>query len=280
MNVQLTCRLAVLCLLVVCCGGCGKAGPSDARIAQAPNGAVPAADGPIANAERKIIFSSDIDVVVDNLADAQQKMQKLIKSVEDAGGYLARQEISGHKGYHRQGYWTVRVPLSRFDGFVNDIENLGDVRRNLREAQDVTEAYADLEARLRNKQASESRLLSHLQKTGELKDTLEVERELSRVREEIERLQGQLNLLKNKTDLATIDVTISERDSMTPATAPDFASEVAKAFRTSWHGLIICGKLIVLAVAALAPWITLAAIVVIPLLVIRRLRRTRRIRTD
>jgi hypothetical protein len=196
----------------------------------------------------------------------------MIKAIDDAGGYLSHQEITGQRGFRRQGSWTVRVPLSRFDGFVLEVEKLGELRRNSREAQDVTEAYADLDARLRNKQAAETRLLGHLQKSGELKDTLEVERELSRVRGEVEQLQGQLNLLKNKTDLATVTITLFERDSQTPLTSPHFSSEVAKAWSTSWQSLTMFGKGLVLAFVAAVPWLLPALVLLVPILFYHRRR--------
>lgn len=267
--------LMLLAIAVGNVGGCGGSGPS-ARIAQAPNGAVPQPDGPAVPAERKIIYNSQIEVVVDDLTSAQKRLAELVKVVDEAGGYLARQETNGRNGYRRNSSWTIRVPLSKFDGFVTEVEGLGELVKHSREAQDVTDAYADLDARLRNKQASEVRLLSHLQKTGELKDTLEVERELSRVRGEVEQLQGQLNLLKNKTDLATVVVTLWERESFTPLTAPNFSTEVSRTLATSWHGLVICGKMFVLVVVALIPWLAPVAVVLVPLITFRRLRVHRR----
>lgn len=265
-------RMVLLSIVVAFCCGCGAANRPP-QVAQAPNAAAPAPDGPLVPVERKIIYNSQIEVIVDDLSAAQQQMARMIKEVDEAGGYLARQEITGQQGYRRLGLWTVRVPLSKFDGFVSEVAGLGELRRNSREAQDVTDAYADLEARLRNKQSSEARLLSHLQKTGELKDTLEVERELSRVRGEVEQLQGQLNLLKNKTDLATVVVTLYERDKMTPLTSPNFSSEVTRSFLDSWQSLVMFGKMLVLVFVAVIPWLLPVFVLMTPIVIFRQLRR-------
>jgi len=157
-----------------------------------------------------------------------------------------------------------------FDGVVAELQSLGELQRNSREAQDVTDAFADMEARLRNLHASEIRLLNHLEKNSELKYTLEVERELSRVRGDIERLQGQLNLLANKSDLATVNLTLHERTTFTPAAPLVFSSQVSQVFHTSLQSLLGFGKALILAGVALSPWVVAGSIVLIPVWLIRR----------
>lgn len=208
-------------------------------------------------ATRKIVFTAQVDVLVEDLAEAQQRLNELIANIQQAGGYVSHQEVSGTAGSRRRGTWTVRVPQTRFDQYMVDLEQLGELQRSSRDAQDVTEAYTDLEARLKNKQSSEQRLLSHLEKTGELKDTLEVERELSRVRGEVEQLQGQLNLLKNKTDLATIILTLQERAGFTPVTTPTFKTQASRTFEESWQAFAAFLRFLVLFVVAIVPWLCL-----------------------
>lgn len=265
--------MAIFCLAAVLFTGCGIQSPSHSpppQIAQVPP-VVPVPDGPVAPVERKIIYTSQIELLVGDLTATQQRLTEMIKSIQSTGGYLAKQEVIGQQGSYRHGSWVIRVPLARFDGFVSELEGLGELKRNSRDAQDVTEAYADLEARLRNQQASETRLLSHLQKTAELKDTLEVEREITRVRGEIERLQGQLNLLKNKTDLATITLTLIERETYAPVAAPTFSTEISKTFQSSIDGLVLVAKTATVMIVALTPWVIAAGLIALPILLVRRL---------
>lgn len=260
--------------------GCGShsmpAAKPAVQVAQAQGAPAPGAGEAAAPAiARKIIYTSQIDVVVENVTVAQQRLTALIESVREQGGYLSRQELTGAVGSHRRGSWTIRVPLAQFDGFVAELEKLGELERSSRDAQDVTEAYADLEARLRNKQSSETRLLSHLEKSAALKDTLELERELSRVRGEIEQLQGQLNLLKSKTDLATVTVTLFERQGYIPPTKPTFGIQVSRTFDNSWQALVVFGQTLALIGVALAPWLAVVAVVVTPAWLIARRWRIR-----
>ena len=270
----------VVCSLIMGCGSqqhpSAKPGVQVAQANRVPAPGAPdqvageAAAPPVA---RKIIYTSQIDVVVEDITAAQQRLTKLIESVRTQGGYLSRQELTGTIGSPRRGSWTIRVPLAEFDGFAAEVEKLGDLERSSRDAQDVTEAYADLEARLRNKQSSESRLLSHLEKSAELKDTLELERELSRVRGEIEQLQGQLNLLKSRTDLATVTVTLLERQGYTPPTKPTFGTQISRTWDSSWQALLFFGQGLTLIGVALAPWLAVVALIVTPVWLIAHLRK-------
>ena len=85
----------------------------------------------------------------------------------------------------------------------------------------MSEEYFDLDARQAAKKVEETRLLKHLaDSTGKLDEILAVERELSRVRSEIERMQGRLRALSNLTTLATVTINVSEIKDYVPPRAP------------------------------------------------------------
>ncbi|MCY4111350.1 MAG: DUF4349 domain-containing protein, partial [Chloroflexi bacterium] len=100
---------------------------------------------------------------------------------------------------------TVRVPVEAFDATLAALRNVGaEVIDEDIQSQDVTAQYTDLTARLRNATAAEQQLRDILTRAQTVTDTIEVQRELTQVRERIEVLQGQLNVLTNQTTLATI----------------------------------------------------------------------------
>lgn len=242
--------------------GCGTSGPPANAVSVPAGKASSDLDSDSGESSstvpRKIVFTGQVDVVVEDMAKANRELNTLIEDIQQAGGYLAHQELQGIAGSRRFGTWTVRAPQPLFDKFLADVEKLGELQRSSRDAQDVTEEYMDFEARLKNKQASEQRLLGHLEKTGDLKDTLEVERELSRVRGEVEQLQGRLNLLKNRTVLATVIITLHERLGFTPATTPDFATQASRTFDGSWQAFRAFLRFLALFLVVVVPWLCVA----------------------
>lgn len=270
--------LLLTCYLIGQIAGCSASGPP-ANAVSVTSGKTSSelnsdSEGGSSTVPRKIVFTGQVDVVVEDMAKANQELNSLVAGIQQAGGYLAHQELAGVAGSHRIGTWTVRVPQPSFDKFLADVEKLGELQRSSRDAQDVTEEYMDFEARLKNKQASEQRLLGHLEKTGDLKDTLEVERELSRVRGEVEQLQGRLNLLKNRTVLATVIITLHERLGFTPATAPDFTTQASRTFDGSWQAFTAFLRFLALFFVAIVPWLCVVAPILGAIWFWKRRRRT------
>jgi Domain of unknown function (DUF4349) len=220
---------------------------------------------------RKIIYDARIELLVKSLEAAERAVLDLIK---DHDGFLAESNIAAQIGTQRDATWRVRVPVDHFDSFVSAVGKLGEVRTNHVGTQDVTEAFADLEARIRNKQAEEKRLLKHLaDSTGKLEDILNVERELSRVRGEVEQMQGRLRFLANRADLSTVTITATEWKDYTPPAPMTFQAQISHSFFHSLDALVMFGKNVLLLLVALIPWTPLIVIGLFVLLWLIRAER-------
>ena len=204
---------------------------------------------------RKIIYDAQVDVIVDSVEPVSRKVGTL---VQDARGYIAEQSVTGSPGTLRSMRWRIRVPVEAFESLVNSVISLGELERNSRTSQDVTEQYYDIEARIKNKKIEEQTLNKILQeRSGKLEDVLKVEVELSRVRGETEQLEGKIRLLENMSSLATLILNIHERDKYAPP-APvvaDFPTQIARAWDGSLKSMKDLGKSVVLWTVAWAIWI-------------------------
>jgi hypothetical protein len=209
--------------------------------------------------ERKVIYNATISLVVEDLTGLEQKLSGLIK---DAGGYISESDVASQSQVQRTGTWKVRVPVQKFDAFLAAVVKLGELQRNHLDSQDVTQEYYDVEARIANKQKEEKRLQKHLdESTGKLEDILAVERELTRVRGEIEQMQGRIRYLANLSSLSTVTITATEIKNYKPPQAPTFATQIARRFSDSVDSLAAFGRGLVLLVATLVPWIPVVALV-------------------
>jgi hypothetical protein len=215
--------------------------------AQAPNAPPPEATS------RKIVYTAEAQIVVEEFEKAERELAQLVKEHK---GYVAQAETGGSSGSPRAGRWKVRIPVERFEEFLEAVAKLGVPQRISRDSKDVTEEFYDLEARLKAKKVQETRLLKHLEaSTGKLEDILHVERELTRVRGEIEREEGRLRLLANLTALTTVTVHLQEIKNYVPPQAPTFGNTISSTFSSSLDALVNFGKGLVIAVVALAPWL-------------------------
>jgi hypothetical protein len=142
--------------------------------------------------------------------DVRQAASRLAAAVVAARGYVSESEEAVDELGSRSVTLSARVPYDRFDRVLREVEALGKVMERQISTEDVTEEFVDSKARLRNLKRAETRLLEHLGRTGRLADVLLVEKELNRVRGEIEQLEGRLRFLTHRVAFSTFAVTLGE----------------------------------------------------------------------
>jgi hypothetical protein len=238
---------------------------SDSRQAKSPEKS--------ATIPRRIIYSADVVLAVENLAIAARDIEGKVKQY---GGFVAGSELGAEgdsTSTRRTGTWKVRIPVAQFESFVKSLRGIGDVVNTKISSEDVSEEFYDVEARLRNKQAEEARLLQHLKvSTAQLSDILAVEREISRVREEIERIQGRLRFLANQTDLTTITIAVREAGSGSK-NVPGFLVEISRTLSGSLRAMGDFGRGLILVVIAALPWLLVLSGIGLPFYLRRRRRQ-------
>jgi hypothetical protein len=234
-------------------GAASRAGALATLVGLQPGNASTAAGPP--GISRKIIYDAQVDVIVDSVDPVSRKVGTL---VQDARGYIAEQSVTGSPGSLRSMRWRIRVPVDRFESLLDSVVALGELERNSRTSQDITEQYYDIEARIKNKKIEEQTLNKILQeRSGKLEDVLKVEVELSRVRGETEQLEGKIRVLENLSSLATLILNVRERDKYAPKppVVADFPTQIARAWDSSFKSLVELGKSIVLWTVTWAIWI-------------------------
>lgn len=219
---------------------------------------------------RRIIFTADVQLIVEDFEGLPEKVAEL---VERYGGFVAHSQVQGSAGSPRAATWKIRVPVEKYEDLLEAARRLGEVQSVSSDSQDVTAEYYDLEARIHNKQVEEKRLLTHLtDSTGKLEDILAVERELSRVREELEQMQGRLRLLKDLVTLTTVTLHVREIKGFVPLQAPTLGVRISRAFAGSLRALSSTGESLLIAAVVVGPWLVLPALVLSAILLTRRRR--------
>ena len=159
-------------------------------------------------ASTMIIRTGNAGMEVDLLDPGITGVRRLVTRL---GGYVANVTFQGGKDQVPQASLELKVPAERFEELTGALAPLGRVEFLNVTAEDVGEEFVDLSARAANARRLESRLHDLLgTRTGRLQDVLSVERELARVREEIERMDGRLRYLKTRASTSTLTVTLHE----------------------------------------------------------------------
>lgn len=182
-------------------------------------------------AERMIIRRAEISIVVQDTKEAISRIEAIAL---EKGGFLHQSSV-WKEGESLKAQITIMVPAAKFEETLESLRRLAvDILRESVSGQDVTEEYVDLEARLRNLEATEKELRELLatvrERSGKAEDIMAVYRELTQIREEIERVKGRMKYLEQMTSFATIVV------NLTPSIlAQPVAPTTWKPARTLWH---------------------------------------------
>jgi hypothetical protein len=218
-------------------------------------------------AGRQIIYRASLNLHVKDFAETDKRINAL---VGDAGGFVSQFSEDRSYGTQRGGRWTVRIPGGKFNWFLDAVGQLGVAERREVQSQDVSEEYVDLQSRLKNKQALEARLLELVASRGDaIKDVLVLEGELSRVREEIEKLQGRIRFLSDRVALTTVEIAAYERLDYQPPEAT-FAQRLHSTLLFSVDRLRQLAEFIAITLTAVVPWMVALSLLLLPVgLIIR-----------
>lgn len=181
----------------------------------------------------RVISTASVSIRVDS---AQQKLEQLRAMTVELGGFVAQSNLVDNVGV-KTAYATIRMPSNNFETALSRIKAMAEtVFNESLSADDVTDQFVDLEARLRAAKAEEQQYLQILQEADTVEDTLQVAARLGEVRSRIEQLEGQLRYLTDRTDYATISVTMTEE---TQVEVPTREWRPAETFRQAMRALVL-----------------------------------------
>ena len=166
--------------------------------------------------DRMIIRTVTMTIAVANVQESFRQVEQI---VAEQKGYLSGTQIR-QEGDRQTATMTIRVPAdpATYQATLERLRGIAErVMDEQSQAQDVTEEYVDIDARLRTLKASEESLLALLGKAQKVDDIIQVQRELTNVRSQIEQIQGRKQALERRADMATITLTIREAGSFARA---------------------------------------------------------------
>ena len=220
-----------------------------------------------------VIRTGNASVEVKSVDTAMVRLRALAQSL---GGLVANESVSGGREQPRTAMIELKIPSARFDQATAGLPALGRVEQVSVNTEDVGEQYVDIQARLANAKRLESRLIDLVRThTGRLQDLLAVERELARVREEIERFEGRARFLRSRVAMSSLSVHLHEpRPIIGSQPGPN---RIANAVRGAWRNFVGFIAGLIESMGVLIPIVAIGALI---WWLVRRIRRSRPARSD
>ncbi|PID52496.1 MAG: hypothetical protein CR972_01670 [Candidatus Moraniibacteriota bacterium] len=183
----------------------------DTKSVQSPVTSAVTEDVTVENVDQKVIKTGEITMHVNSIAQAIADIKAIALSHD---GNEVASNFSKNSGA-KQGFIVIKVPVNQYGETFVAIKNIAPlVTHESSHAQDVTAQFIDLKSRIENKKEHENRLRTFFHKADDVDELIQVERELARVRTEIEQMEGQLKYLTDQTQYSTIHVTLLEDENI------------------------------------------------------------------
>lgn len=226
--------------------------------------------------ERKVIKTAYLELEIED-----GKFEKIVFDItrlaENNGGFISHtQSYSDSDGNLTSGSITLRIPKDKYSSSLDLVKGMGTVKSIEVSGQDVTQEYTDLESRLRNMEAQEEILLDLMAQSKNVSDSIEVQRELNYVQEQVEIIKGRMNYLDNMVSFSTIDIYLYEPEPITTSSGWGFLEALKQGLR----GAVTVFNAILVFVIAASPIFIFIVIILIVIWLIIRSRRRRRTRIE
>jgi len=235
----------------------------------------------------KIIYSASLGMETTEFAKTLSAIEGMISQY---GGYIQFSNVYGDTRYNDDGTTTVvnryamysiAVPTEHFETVLTESGNIGNVTSTIRNAENITSAYMDTEARLDSLHVQEERLMAMMEETGDLESLIALEARLADVTYEIESYQRQINNWDRRIAYSTIDLEVQEVSIYTP-TAPvtrTFGEKLSDAFSDGWRSFTRgCQRFVLWFAESLPALILWAAILTGAFFLLRKWKKVRQAR--
>lgn len=216
------------------------------------------------NAGRKVIRSANVEL---ETKEFDKTTNIITEKTNYLGGYIESSSITGGRPINKEDFrnrvasFKLRIPEKSFEQLLLDFNDMGNVIRIERGGEDITSQYFDSEARLKSLTIQEERLLEILRKADKVSDIIELERELSNVRYQIENYTGTLKKWDNLVSFSTIDVIVYEVREIKSPEPVTLGERIIDGFSKSIKGIVSLAKELIVVIAVLLPVVFILLII-------------------
>ncbi|MEO1590226.1 MAG: DUF4349 domain-containing protein [Cyanobacteria bacterium J06632_22] len=179
--------------------------PTESIEREAADSAALPTDAAVPAGRPQLIKRASLTLEISSIDEQLGDISRLIAA--EQGDILDLQDRDPNSNL-RSAFIRIRVPQGRLEALMERLVEIGKVDSRTMTAEDVSTQLVDLQARVRNLRQSEAALLEIMDRSGSIGDVLEVSRELSNVRQQIEQLDAQYKNLQTQVSYSTLELTL------------------------------------------------------------------------
>ncbi|MFB2923033.1 DUF4349 domain-containing protein [Aerosakkonema funiforme] len=195
-----------------------------------------AAAAPARRSLPQLIKRAELTLVVQSIDKSMRDVSNLVRKQQ--GDIIGFQDSKPTDPSSRAtASMQIRVPSSKLETSLDSLAKLGNVQSRSLTAEDVSDQLVDFQARLKNLRKSEEAVLKILERSGSIRDVLQVTQQLSNIRESIERISAQLKNLQNQVAYSTITLNLEATVPAAPPAGTPLGLRVQETWGQATHSL-------------------------------------------
>ena len=294
---------SLVCIALVCAliSACGSANKSDTASERENGGSTNMYTSDTAPGETGEVLEGDQTVTVPIPDDGRKRIRRitmdvqtkefesllssLVQTVSEMEGYLETSEIQNNGYYgggNRYAYMVARIPKDQVDAFISVVGAAAVIANKQETVEDVTLAYTDTESRIKALEVEQERLMALLEQADSLDAIIALESRLTEVRYELDTYMSQLRTYDNQVEYSYVTMNIAEVERLVEVEArPSVWTRMKNGLSNTMHSIARGAENFAVWFVVNLPYLLIwAAAIVLCVLLLRRIVRTRRIRTD
>jgi hypothetical protein len=193
--------------------------------------------------------------------DVPKALEEARTTAEDAGGYVGQETTSRDSDGQEHTRVVLRVPTAKYDEVLAGLQGTGRLIDRTAKAVDVTDQVVDVASRIKSQRASVDRIRTLMDRATKLSDVVTLEGELSSRQADLEALLARQASLKDRTSLATITLSLTEKAA--PTASADDSPGLVDALAGGWHVFVTMLRWLALALGAILPFAACGALLVL-----------------
>ena len=227
---------------------------------------------------RKLVQTVNMTAETENLDTV---LQQIDSRMAELGGYIQSSNVQNGSAYSdkrtRTAEITVRIPAKSLDSFVDKVAEISNIVSSRKTVEDITLNYVATESRMKALQTEEARLLELLAQAKTMDDLLTVEKRLTEVRTELEKVTSALRVFDNQVNYATIYLNVKEVKEYTPVEEPETVWErIGTGFMNSLKGLGNFFKELFVFVIVVSPYLIIMGLIALVVVTVNKHRKRKK----
>lgn len=226
-------------------------------------------------------------ISIDTL-DYEKSVQDFKQMVSDVNGFLESEQYSDGEDTTR--YYieeseknkcyttTVRIPQDKYEEFLGNADNLGDVRSKSSDVENVSQEYTDLNTSLEIYEAKEKRYIKMLADITDDSYAVTIEKELTELQIQIAQLKTRMKEIETDVAYSTINMTIREvsKYSEEPEQTDTFGQRLKNTFRKTWKTFLVVSEGVLFLAIQLSPYAIVIALIILLFVFINKKKKRQR----